>query len=73
MLQDEAAEALQAKTALSIGALIARDILQPASLADGTEGVTRSSVEAELTWRRQAGFWRRLRRRLGGILHWASF
>ncbi len=70
MTQDEAAQALNAKTMLSIGALIARGIIEPAFLDDGTEGVTRRSVEKELTWRRSASLWARLRRRISGILHW---
>ena len=70
MTQQEAASELSAKIPLTVGVLIARGILEPAFLRGDEEGVTRRSVEAELRWRRETGFWRRLRRRLGGIIHW---
>ena len=70
MTQEEAAEALGRSTTLGIGLLIGRQILRPAFLVDGTEGITRESVEAELEWRRSASSMRKLRRALGGLLHW---
>ncbi len=55
----------------AVGMLVARGFLQQAFRAsDGAEGITRESVSAELQWRRSASFWRRLSRRLVGILHW---
>lgn len=47
-----------------------RGILQEAWLPTGERGVTRSSVEAELAWRRTASTWRKFRRALGGFVHW---
>jgi len=71
LTQEEAARVLSARAGtLSVGAMIARRILEPAFLPDGTEGVSRSSVEEEVEWRRTASFVRRLSRRIGGILHW---
>jgi len=55
---------------LSIGALKAHGVLQPAFLANGTEGVTRASVESELEWRRTTPLWRRCLRRLRHWAHW---
>lgn len=54
-----------------VNLLIARGILQPCVRAsDGADGLTRSSIATEREWRRTASVWRRLRRRIGGILHW---
>lgn len=50
--------------------LCARGILQEAWLRTGVQGVTRSSVEAELEWRRTASRWRKFTRALGGVIHW---
>jgi hypothetical protein len=69
----EAATLLKSRRAPmpAVGSLIARGILQQCFRAtDGAHGVTRESVREELEWRRTASFWRRLTRRLGGILHW---
>lgn len=71
--QPDAAELLESRTAPlpHVGMLIARGLLQQAYRAsDGADGVTRSSVEEELRWREEANLWRRIRRRVGGILHW---
>lgn len=70
MTRQEAATALEANTPATVPLLVARGILEPAFTRDGVEGVTRRSVEAELKWRQETGFWRRLRRRLGRIIHW---
>jgi len=56
--------------ALSVGHLKASGVLEPAFLPDGTEGVTRTSVERELEWHRSAPLWRRVLRRL---LRWISY
>lgn len=55
---------------LSVGALKIQGVLQPAFLSDGTEGVTRASVEAELEWRRRSPLWRRCLRRLRRWARW---
>jgi hypothetical protein len=71
--QTEAATLLKSRRAPmpAVGSLIARGILQQCFRAtDGADGVTRESVREELEWRRTASFWRRLTRRVGGILHW---
>lgn len=71
--QTEAATLLKSPRAPmpAVGLLIARGILQQCFRAsDGANGVTRESVREELEWRRTASPWRRLTRRLGGILHW---
>lgn len=71
--QPDAADLLKSRAAPlpHIGMLIARGLLQQAYRStDGADGVTRSSVEEELRWRNEAGLWRRVRRRIGGILHW---
>lgn len=47
-----------------------RGILQEAWLPTGERGVTRSSVEAELDWRRTASRCRKFRRALGGFVRW---
>jgi hypothetical protein len=49
---------------------ITRRILHPAYLEDGTEGVTRASVEAESHWQATAPWWKRLARAVGGVLQW---
>lgn len=56
--------------ALSAGLLKSSGVLEPAFLPDGTEGVTRMSVERELEWRRSAPLWRRVLRRLR---RWISY
>jgi len=66
---NEAASALGTRHP-SLNLLIARGILQPCFLADAKEGVTKSSVAAEVEWRRTASRGQKLKRRLGGILHW---
>ncbi len=71
--QTEAAVLLKSRAAPmpAVGLLIARGILQQCFRAsDGTNGVTQESLSEELEWRRTASFWRRLTRRLGGVLHW---
>lgn len=71
--QTEAAALLKSRAAPrpNIGILIARGLIQRCFRArDGADGVTLDSVQEELEWRQSATFWRRLRRRLGGILHW---
>lgn len=51
--------------------LCARGILRSCYRAsDGSEGITRTSSEAEALWKQSAPITHRLRRRLGGILHW---
>ena len=50
--------------------LCARGILQDSFTTDGTRGVTRSLVEAELHWRVAASRWRRFTRAVDGVLHW---
>jgi hypothetical protein len=73
MTQGEAAECLRSRAAPmpNVGILIARGILQQAFAAsDGSEGVTRMSVEDEMRWRRTASPWRKVTRRIGGVLHW---
>jgi hypothetical protein len=69
---DEAKELLRSKSAPrpNINIMIARGILQPCFVEDGWQGVTRSSVEQEIEWRRTTSRWRKFTRRLGGILHW---
>jgi hypothetical protein len=69
---DQATEALTGRGAPwpNVNLLIARGILQPCFLADGRQGVTRSSVDAELQWRRTASRWRKFTRRIGGVVHW---
>lgn len=67
--QEEAADVLGLRSHLTIGVYIARGILQPARTADGNRGVTRSSLDTELEWQRTASTMQRLRRRLGGLLH----
>jgi hypothetical protein len=67
MTEREAAESLGID---GVAWRVTRGILHPASLADGTRGVTRSSVEAELDWQRTASRVRRFRRALGGLLQW---
>ena len=57
--QPEAADLLGRRTA-SIGFLVARGILEPVFLTDGTEGVSRASVQAEVRWRQEASRWQRL-------------
>lgn len=69
---DEAKRLLRSRFAPrpSVNMLIARGILQHCFAEDGREGITRSSVEEEVEWRRTAGRWKKLTRRLGGVLHW---
>lgn len=45
-------------------------ILHPAYLSDGSEGVTRASLEAEVEWQKNARWWKRLIRGVGGVLRW---
>ncbi len=71
--QDEARQVLGLRSPLAVGQLVARQILVPATRADGKSGVTRESVDAEMKWRRESNAWRRFRRGLGGIVHWLSF
>jgi hypothetical protein len=66
MTEREAAEALGID---GVGWRIAGGILHPA-IHDGTHGVTRSSVEAEVEWQRTASRGRRLRRSVLGFLDW---
>lgn len=66
LTQEEAAQTLGR---LGVGLLLARRILRPAFLEDGSEGVTRESVEAELEWQASAGPIRKVRRAIGGFLH----
>lgn len=54
----------------SAGMLCARGILQEAWLRNGKHGVTKSSVIAELEWRRTASLWHRFTRAVGGVIHW---
>ncbi len=72
MTTDGAKAALKSRAAPSpiINLLVARGILQPCFVADGRQGVTRSSVVAEAEWRRTASRWRKFTRFLGGIFHW---
>ncbi len=72
MTTDEAKAALKSRAGPSpnINLLVARGILQPCFVGDGRQGVTRSSVVAEIEWRRTASRWRKFTRFLGGILHW---
>jgi hypothetical protein len=63
-----AAHRLQAWKVTSVPRLIARDILEPCIRPDGTTGVTRSSGEKELEWRRTAATWRKVCRGVGGLL-----
>ena len=49
---------------------LTRGILHPANLADGTKGVMRASVEAEVEWQRTATRWIRVRRSVGGLVQW---
>jgi hypothetical protein len=72
MTTDEAKIALRSGAAPTpnINLLVARGILQPCFVADGRQGVTRSSVSAEAQWRRTASRWRKFTRFLGGIFHW---
>jgi 2-keto-3-deoxy-galactonokinase len=68
----EAADLLKSRSAPfpHIVFLVARGLLQAAYRAtDGADGVTLSSVAEELRWRKEASLWRRIRRRIGGILH----
>lgn len=50
--------------------LCMRGILQEAWLSTGERGVTRSSVEAEIGWRRTASRRRKFRRAVGGFVRW---
>lgn len=62
---------LDARLKVSVSVLIARDLPQPAiRKADGLQGVTRQSVEREEGWRQSASSRRKLRRGLGGVVHW---
>ena len=73
MTTDEAKAALRSRAAPSpnINLLVARGILQPCFVADGRQGVTRSSVFAEVQWRRTASRWRKvITRFVGGIFYW---
>jgi hypothetical protein len=71
MTQHEAAQALRPATELEIGFLVSCGILKPAILADdGSEGVTRDSVERELSWRASASFPQKLRRTAGNFFRW---
>lgn len=55
----------------STNLLVARGLLQQCFRAtDGTEGVTRSSVDEERAWRDSATAWMLLKRWAGAILHW---
>ncbi len=67
MTKREAARALRR---LNVSALIVRRILSPAYLEDGTSGVTKASVDRDLEWKRTAGIWRRVWRRVTGVLRW---
>ena len=63
----------EAATTLGIDGVVwrmVRGVLHPATLADGTRGVTRASVEAEAEWQRTASRWMKMRRAIGGVLQW---
>jgi hypothetical protein len=49
---------------------ITRGILRGAALDDGTLGVTRASVEAEIEWQQRATRWMRVRRAIGSLFYW---
>lgn len=70
MTREHARVLLGKSTYLSYGSLIARGVLQPAFLEDGTEGFTRDSVEAEVRWQRYARPAQRVRRAIAWFLHW---
>jgi hypothetical protein len=69
---DDAKAALRGRwgSGPNIGLLVARGLLQPCFTRNARQGVTRSSVDAEMQWRLTASPWRRFTRGLGGILHW---
>jgi len=69
---DEAKRPLRSRFAPrpNVNILVARGVLQACFVEDGRQGVTRSSVEQEIGWRRTASRWRKFTRRLGGVLHW---
>jgi hypothetical protein len=66
----EASGILRLRFAPLINLLLARGILQSCFVADGRQGVTRSSVEEEVEGRRTASRWQKFTRRAGGILHY---
>lgn len=68
LTQQDAAEQLNVWV-LTIGRLIAEERLQPAT-CQGTPGVTRASVDAELQRRKGGG--QRAKSTLKSIFHWLS-
>lgn len=64
LTQAAAAERLGTGAGMRLGYLIACGALEPAFLADGTEGVTLESVETEMAWRESATVGMKMRRRL---------
>jgi hypothetical protein len=42
-----------------------RGFIQPVRNSDGEQGVSRTSLERELAWRRNASYWDRVKRWLG--------
>lgn len=70
--QQEAAERLGLFSTLSVGLRIAEGSLQAATSERFGPGVTRSSVERELQWRRSASFPKRMWKALRRVLRWIS-
>ena len=71
MTEDDAKTALRGQwSSPNIGLLVARGLLQPCFTQDARQGVTRSSVDAEVHWRLTASPWRKFTRGLGGVFHW---
>ena len=64
LTQAAAAKRLGTGAGMGLGHMIACGVLEPAFLADGTEGVTLDSVESELAWRASATAGMKLRRKL---------
>lgn len=52
--------------------LVYREVLDPAVMESGYQGVTRESVERELEWQRTATGWQRFRRRGLRLLDYLS-
>jgi hypothetical protein len=73
MTRDEAADVLGLLgSGGSVNFLIARGILEQSLSTDGREGVTASSVRAELEWWQNASLWDRIKRRQRGFFYWFS-
>ncbi len=68
--QRDAAKALHLRLEVTVRHYVARGILSPATSPDGERGVTRTSLDAEREWQRRASSIQRLRRRLGGLVHY---